>query len=71
MKWLSDHNVNIEIRPSRSCSADTVLYAEMELGSKKYTYCELFGSLKVNLQRYLRSVVFNFKRIFEKYGLNS
>jgi len=59
MKWLSDHKVNIEIR-----ACPPVVYAEMKFGGATYRFCDIDG--KMNLQCYLRSVVYRFKRIFKK-----
>lgn len=60
MKWLSDHNVNIEVRPF---GCNMLFYAEMMITGKKYSFMDIIDIGK--LQQYLRSVVFNFKRIYE------
>ena len=70
MKWLSEHNVNIVMKSSGIILANTVIYAVMEHRGKSYHFSDIFdGMEKGNVQRYLRSVIFNFKRIV--YGLNS
>ncbi len=74
MKWLSDHNINIDIKNVRmrmdgySEKIDGFrLYAEIIVNRKCYYYMDIFEFGK--LQQYLRSVIFNFKRIVD--GLNS
>lgn len=61
MKFLSDHNVNIEMRPF--LSVGILLWAQIMIRSKSYCYMDIIEEGRV--QQYLRSVIFNFKRIYE------